>query len=213
MDAITLAEQEEQLKQDGIIPQDEGQSSIAKAATKAIKQTKAEQEALLAKMKAYAKRGDEEIITAAGMDFSKPVDEQGEHEEGDATKEIMIFPNPCDNCQQPGECKMCVATIPFFKDIIIMAYSCDFCGNKSTEIKQGGGISEKATTIVFHFEDQKDLGRDVFKSDSAVFKIPELDMELAPGTLGSMYTTVEGLLDKTITGMEEVNPFGSGDSA
>ena len=81
------------------------------------------------------------------MDFSKPVDEQGPSEEGDATKEIMIFPSICDNCGQPGECKMCVATIPFFKDIIIMAYSCEFCGNKSTEIKQGGGISEKATTI------------------------------------------------------------------
>ena len=98
----------------------------------------------------------------------------------------------------------------FQKEIVALRIP---CGNKSTEIKQGGGISEKATTIVFHFEDQKDLGRDVFKSDSAVFKIPELDMELAPGTLGSMYTTVEGLLDKTITGMEEVNPFGSGDSA
>ena len=96
---------------------------------------------------------------------------------------------------------MCVATIPFFKDIIIMAYSCEFCGNKSTEIKQGGGISEKATTIAFHFEKPEDLCRDVFKSDSAVFKIPELEMELEAGTLGSMYTTVEGLLDKTITSM------------
>lgn len=28
-----------------------------------------------------------------------------------------------------------------------------------------------------------------------------------------MYTTVEGLLDKIITNMEESNPFGKGDSA
>ena len=34
-----------------------------------------------------------------------------------------------------------------------------------------------------------------------------------PGTLGSMYTTIEGLLDQTITKMTESNPFGSGDSA
>jgi len=44
---------------------------------------------------------------------------------------------------------MCCATIPFFKEIIIMAYSCEVCGHKSTEIKQGGGISEKATKITF----------------------------------------------------------------
>ena len=57
------------------------------------------------------------------------------------------------------------------------------------------------------------MRRDIFKSDSAYFYIPELDIELAAGTLGSMYTTVEGLLDQTITGMEEANPFGSGDSS
>ena len=94
-----------------------------------------------------------------------------------------------------------------------MAYSCDQCGFKSTEIKQGGGISEKATKITFDFRDEQDLRRDVFKSDSCTVEIPELDMRLESGTLGSMYTTIEGLLAQTITGMKDVNPFGSGDSA
>ena len=75
-----------------------------------------------------------------------------------------------------------------------MAYSCDQCGFKSTEIKQGGGISEKATKITFDFRDEQDLRRDVFKSDSCTVEIPELDMRLESGTLGSMYTTIEGLL-------------------
>jgi C4-type Zn-finger protein len=30
---------------------------------------------------------------------------------------------------------MCVASIPFFKEIIVMAFSCEYCGNKTTEIK------------------------------------------------------------------------------
>lgn len=34
-----------------------------------------------------------------------------------------------------------------------------------------------------------------------------------PGTLGSMYTTVEGLLAKILDHLNEANPFGSGDSA
>lgn len=38
-------------------------------------------------------------------------------------------------------------------------------------------------------------------------------MELQPGTLGSMYTTMEGLLDKIIDHLDTVNPFAHGDSA
>jgi len=107
---------------------------------------------------------------------------------------------------------MCVATIPFFKEIIIMAYNCEVCGHKSTEIKHGGGISAKATTITFHFEKPSDLNRDVYKSDSSMFAIPEIDLELQPGTLGGVYTTIEGLLTKIVDQMEEINPFGKGDS-
>lgn len=44
---------------------------------------------------------------------------------------------------------MCISSIPFFKEIIIMAYSCDHCGYRNTEIKSGGGIPEKATKITF----------------------------------------------------------------
>ena len=150
MDEHTLAQQEEQLKADGVIPQTEEQKKMGQTeASRVVTQTKKEQDELLTKMAAFAKRGtDEERLTAAGMDFSRPVDDQ---EESDVKKEIMKFPAPCYSCGAPGECKMCIATIPYFKEIIIMAYSCELCGYKSTEIKQGGGISDKATKITFDF--------------------------------------------------------------
>lgn len=107
---------------------------------------------------------------------------------------------------------MCVATIPYFKEIIIMAYSCDVCGHKSTEIKQGGGISGNASKITFNVTEPEDLNRDVFKSDTTFVAIPEIDLELQPGTLGSVYTTVEGVLQKIIDHLKEANPFGKGDS-
>lgn len=123
----------------------------------------------------------------------------------------MTFPSPCPACFNPGMVKMCCATIPFFKEIIIMAYSCDVCGHKTTEIKQGGGISEKASKITFHVQNPEDINRDVFKSDTCFFAIPEIELELQPGTLGSVYTTVEGMLTKIIDQLEETNPF-TGDS-
>lgn len=82
------------------------------------------------------------------MDFSKPIDEQNKtDEEDDVKKEVMKFPTPCYACSAEGVANMCIATIPFFKEIIIMAFACENCGYHSTEIKQGGGISDKATKI------------------------------------------------------------------
>ena len=59
-----------------------------------------------------------------------------------------------------------------------MAFSCDVCGHKSTEIKQGGGISEKASKITFKVLNPEDINRDVFKSDTCVITIPEIDLTL-----------------------------------
>ena len=159
---------------------------------------------------AYAQRQtDEPEITANLMDFSKPIDdEENKATDDDVKKEVMQFPAPCPACFNPGFVKMCVATIPFFKEIIIMAYSCETCGHKSTEIKQGGGISEKASKIVFRSERPEDINRDIFKSETCLLSIPEVDLELQPGTLGAVYTTVEGIIQKIIDHLTENNPFG-----
>lgn len=165
------------------------------------------------KISAYAKREEPEI-TASNIDFSKPIDMQDEQDNNgdDVKKEVLQFPTACYACGEEGFAKMCIATIPFFKEIIIMAFSCDVCGYRNTDIKHGGGISDKATRIEFKVESSEDLNRDVFKSDTTIVAIPEVDFAMAPGTLGGVYTTIEGLLDKIITNLEENNPFGVGDS-
>lgn len=176
-------------------------------------QTKEEQDELLKKMSVYAVRGEakplEEQATAMGMDFSKSIDDQ----DSSVNKEVLSFPTDCYGCGKPGFARMCIADIPFFKEIIIMAFSCDFCGYRNTEIKSGGGISDSATKIVVTVNNVKDLDRDVFKSDSCVLAIPSIDFAMAPGTLGSMYTTLEGLISQIVTALTENNPFGVGDSA
>ena len=165
------------------------------------------------KQKAFAQRNVEPEITANAIDFSKPIDDEANMNAQSTDKELMIFPSPCPGCFTPGEVRMCQATIPFFKEIIIMAFSCDVCGHKSTEIKQGGGISAKASKITFHVQKAEDLNRDIFKSDTCLLQVPEIDLELQPGTLGSMYTTIEGVMQKIVDHLTEVNPFSQGDSA
>ena len=94
-----------------------------------------------------------------------------------------------------------------------MAFVCDFCGYRNSEIKEGGGISAKAKRITLNVTEFADLSRDCFKSDTAKFTIKELDFDMEAGSLGSVYTTVEGLLVKLIDELKANNPFGQGDSA
>jgi zinc finger protein len=182
---------------------------------KAKAQTKEEQEALLEKAKQFATTAapkKEAVISAGGVDFGKSVEDQ-DKTNSNLEQEVMKFPTPCSNCDHMGNVQMCQSSIPFFKEIIIMAFICDFCGYRNSEIKEGGGISEKAKRITLQVKKDSDLSRDLFKSDTAKFTIQELGFDMEPGSMGSVYTTVEGLLVKLIEELSANNPFGAGDSA
>lgn len=123
-------------------------------------------------------------------------------------KEHLKISSNCPNCLSDGFSEMCITDIPFFKEIIIFAFNCEKCGFRSNEIKGGGKIPEKGKKLILKVlkrpgkeaETQStnsfelDMMRDVVKSTSAGFFIPEIDLEVTHGSLGGMYTTVEGLL-------------------
>ncbi|RHY21444.1 hypothetical protein DYB32_009811 [Aphanomyces invadans] len=106
------------------------------------------------------------------------------------------FPTQCHSCYKDGESMMCITDIPHFKEVIIMAFNCEHCGFKTNEVKAGGAIPPLGERIVLHVQDQSFLDRDVLKSDSACVHIPEVELEMVAGSLGGLYTTIEGLLDK-----------------
>lgn len=108
---------------------------------------------------------------------------------------------------------MCFSSIPYFKEIIMIAFVCDECGYRNSEIKEGGGMGENAKKISFRVETIKDLNRDVFKSHTASFSIAEAGLDMDSGSLGSLYTTIEGLIVKVKDELEKNNPFGKGDSS
>jgi len=117
-------------------------------------------------------------------------------------KEVFQMESDCPNCTSPGVSKTCLTDIPFFKEIIIMAFKCEECGFKSNEIKGGGAIPTKGNSITLRINKRSDdpetfdsdMQRDVVKSNTAGVFLPELDIEVTNGSLGGMYTTVEGLL-------------------
>jgi len=99
-------------------------------------------------------------------------------------EEVMTFPAHCSACGVPSETRMYITNIPYFKEVIIMSTTCDECGYRSSELKAGGSISDKGRRICLLVKSLKDLTRDVIKSDTASVVIPEIDLELTPGTMG-----------------------------
>lgn len=127
--------------------------------------------------------------------------------------EVIKIPSHCPNCTHPGEALTALTDIPHFKEILIMAFNCSSCGFRNNEVKGGGAVPDKGSEVTLRVQNLDDLKRDVLKSDSAMVIIPEIELELQHGTLGGLYTTVEGLVTKIHKSLAESNPFAIGDSA
>ena len=130
-----------------------------------------------------------------------------------AREELVELPTQCPSCHTEGTTKMCVTDIPNFKDIVIMAFTCDYCGYRSNEVKPGGGVSALATKITLRAANDADLRRGILKSDTCEVVIPELELEVTTGTLGGFFTTLEGLLEKIQESLNISNDFAFGDSS
>jgi zinc finger protein len=95
-----------------------------------------------------------------------------------------------------------------------MAFQCEHCGYRNTDIKTGGDIPAKGLryTLKVTGDNPDDMKRGLLKSASSRIFIPELELEVVEGSLGGFYSTTEGLLQKLSTQLSESNPFAVGDS-
>lgn len=112
------------------------------------------------------------------------------------SNEVQTFQATCSSCYKPSETHMKVVNIPHFKDVIIMSTVCDQCGYKSNEVKTGGEIPKLGRKVSLKVTDPEDLARDILKSETCGLIVPELNLDLTPGTLGGRFTTIEGLLNQ-----------------
>lgn len=93
--------------------------------------------------------------------------------------------------------------IPFYKQVILMSFSCEHCGFENNEIQPGGEIQEKGIRITLKVTSMKDLNRRIVKSDFSKVRLDELDFEIPSQTQKGEVTTVEGIFERSITGLEQ----------
>ncbi|GAA5905998.1 zinc finger-containing protein ZPR1 [Sporobolomyces salmoneus] len=139
-------------------------------------------------------------------------DESQSKETSHYPEEVLSFPGVCSLCGSELETLMKTVNIPHFKDIILMSTNCHDCGYRDTEVKSGGAIADKGRRITLKVEESDDLSRDILKSETAGLVIPEIDLELNPGTLGGRFTTLEGLLNQVYEELD-ASSFAKGDAA
>lgn len=144
--------------------------------------------------------------SAHKTDFTKPI------ETDDLEDQAIELETECMLCRKMGWTRMCTCTIPYFKEIIVIAFTCDHCLHRETEVKTGGGISDKGMKYTINCTDPESLNRDLFKSESAEIEIPELGCVVVSGSLGGVFSTVEGVIEKMLESLSGDNPF-VGDSS
>lgn len=112
----------------------------------------------------------------------------------------------CMNCYKNGTTRLLLTRIPFFREIIVSSFTCDHCHWSNTEIQSAGQIQEQGVCYTLKIKTKQDLNREVVKADSATTRIPELDFEIPPFTQKGSLSTVEGLLDRAVSGLEQEQP-------
>lgn len=87
-----------------------------------------------------------------------------------------------------------------------MSFDCEHCGYQNNEIQNSGKISDKGIKIMLQIKTTRDLNRQVVKSDYTSVQIPSLDFEIPSRSQKGEITTVEGIIERAIDGLEQDQP-------
>ncbi|XP_006890869.1 PREDICTED: zinc finger protein ZPR1 [Elephantulus edwardii] len=138
--------------------------------------------------------------TAAPGSLFRPISAEDEEQQPTEIESL------CMNCYRNGMTRLLLTKVPFFREIIVSSFSCEHCGWNNTEIQSAGRIQDQGVRYTLTVRTQEDLNREVVKTDSATTRIPELDFEIPAFSQKGALTTVEGLISRAISGLEQDQP-------
>tara|TARA_B100000459_G_C8542503_1_gene185653 strand:+ start:115 stop:738 length:624 start_codon:yes stop_codon:yes gene_type:complete len=106
---------------------------------------------------------------------------------------------PCPICSEEGKLRMVanVDEIPYFGEHTQVTVMCHGCGWRQTDFIPAEGKKAGASSLVLN--DSKKLRSRVVRSSSCTVRIPELDLEVMPGTNSTGYVSnIEGVLNRFV---------------
>ncbi|KAF2472119.1 zinc finger protein-like protein zpr1 [Lindgomyces ingoldianus] len=135
-------------------------------------------------------------------DMGRKVAEASAREGGeDGTKVVDEIESLCMNCHEDGTTRLLLTKIPYFREIVIMSFDCPHCHFKNSEIQPAGEIQQRGVKFSLRIDFDEDLSQQIIKSDTAVFRIEDIDLEIPPGR--GQLTNVEGILAMVAGDLEQ----------
>ena len=84
----------------------------------------------------------------------------------------------CMNCKEQGITRLLLTKIPFFKDVIVMSFSCPHCGYRNTSIEDAKELAPQGIHFVLTVKTNKDMDRRIIKSNFASLSVPCCGLEI-----------------------------------
>ena len=100
----------------------------------------------------------------------------------------------CMNCHDKGTTRLLMTKIPFFKEVIVMSFSCPHCGYKNTGLEEAEELAPHGIHFVLTVKTSKDMDRRIIKSNFASLSIPCCGLEIPSMTQKGKLSTVEGFI-------------------
>ncbi|KAG9108042.1 nucleolar zinc-finger protein, partial [Ceratobasidium sp. 392] len=125
--------------------------------------------------------------------------------EEDEERPLQEIESLCMTCGEQGTTRMMLTHIPYFKEVIVMSFRCEHCGNQNNEIQSAGTIREQGTLYTAKILARSDLDRQLVKSATCTLVIPELELTI-PASRGQL-TTVEGIIRDTVRDLQLDQPL------
>ncbi|KAF7367454.1 Zinc-finger protein ZPR1 [Mycena sanguinolenta] len=104
-------------------------------------------------------------------------------------KVVQEIESLCMKCHEQGVTRMLLTSIPYFREIIVMSFRCEFCGATNNEIQSASSIQKEGTVYTARILHRSDLDRQIVRSPTC---------EL---------TTVEGLIRDVVADLSMDQPL------
>ncbi|CAI6239819.1 unnamed protein product [Periconia digitata] len=131
----------------------------------------------------------------------KVAEASAQEDDVEGSKIVDVIESLCMNCHEDGTTRLLLTRIPYFREIVIMSFECPHCHFKNTEVQPAGEIQQRGAKITFRVDSADDLARQIVKSDTAVFRVEDIDLEIPPGR--GQLSNVEGILSMVAQDLEQ----------
>ncbi|KAF1944473.1 zinc finger protein zpr1 [Clathrospora elynae] len=134
-------------------------------------------------------------------DMGRKVAEASAQDSEDDTRVVDEIESMCMNCHEDGTTRLLLTRIPFFREIVLMSFHCPHCHLRNSEVQPAGEIQQRGVKFSLKVETADDLSRQIIKSDTAVFRVEDIDLEIPRGR--GQLTNVEGILAMVAQDLEQ----------